>query len=56
MKKLLLFFLAVSAYAQVSSTNGTIGNTIPGTVGTGGGGGQQPKRRIPSSPKRTSAR
>jgi len=27
-----------------------------GEGGTGGGGGQQPKRRIPSSPKRTSAR
>ena len=27
-----------------------------GVGGSGGGGGQQPKRRIPSSPKRTSAR
>jgi len=27
-----------------------------GEGGSGGGGGQQPKRRIPSSPKRTSAR
>jgi small subunit ribosomal protein S2 len=27
-----------------------------GTEGSGGGSGQQPKRRIPSSPKRTSAR